>query len=283
MRQQLMPGALPLSCVWPTVGTALDSVRLSVRRQEKLNAQAVAAFYGETQADVECTDCALEVAPAALDVECQPPSLPSPGPSSSSSSSSSSSTNTPPPAGDPAAAARLLASGPVQAMTAVSGAGTDVLAPPAGGWRSAPDALPQQWDEASDVTGEQWELRKSEALRFISRRRAEPEAAEVLARKPLPVPHVPPNRPATEVAKPRAWPVGAPPRPIYISQLYYPGVYSDIVKAVDGVADDMAEAELEYRCEALPTRIRRRIERVCGVQSTRSRSGLEHMRGIAQT
>ena len=164
--------------------------------------------------------------------------------------------------GDPAAAARLLAIGPVQVTTAVSGAGTVVLALPAGGWRSAPDALPQQWDEASDVTGAQWELRRSESLRFISRRRAEPEAAEVLARKPLPVPHVPPDRPAIEVAEPRAWPAGAPSRPIHISQLYHPGIYSDIVKAVDEVADDMAEAELEHRCGAQPTRIRRRIERV---------------------
>ena len=47
---------------------------------------------------------------------------------------------------DPAAAARLLAIGPVQVTKAVSGAGTDVLALPAGGWRSAPGALPQQWE-----------------------------------------------------------------------------------------------------------------------------------------
>ena len=84
----------------------------------------------------------------------------------------------------------------------------------------------------------------------------------MLARKPLPVPHVPPDRPAIEVAEPRAWPAGAPSRPIHISQLYHPGIYSDIVKAVDEVADDMAEAELEHRCGAQPTRIRRRIERV---------------------
>ena len=134
VRQALEPGSLPLSCVWPTVGTALDGVRMSMRRQEELNARAVAAFYGETRADIECTDCALEVAPAALGVEqvspvrpafrlARPARLARPVPIPHR------------PAGDPAAAARLLAIGPVQVTTAASGAGTVVAALPAGGWR----------------------------------------------------------------------------------------------------------------------------------------------------
>ena len=107
--------------------------------------------------------------------------------------------NTPSPAGDPAAPARCLAGGPARASIAVNGAARSVeaAAPPLPllGWRSVADELPAQWDETNDVCGEQWALRSSEALRFISRRRAEPEAAEVLARKPMPKPHAPQHMP----------------------------------------------------------------------------------------
>ena len=50
-------------------------VRLSVRGQDKLDARAIAAFYGETWADVECTNCALEVAPVKMEVSVGSPSM----------------------------------------------------------------------------------------------------------------------------------------------------------------------------------------------------------------
>ena len=129
-------------------------------------------------------------------------------------------------------------------------------------WRSAADELPAQWDETNDVQGEQWALRSTEALRFISRRRAEPEAAEVLARRPMPKPHVQHHLPKVSPIELPDWPVGAPPRPIHISQLYNPGVYDDILQAVAEVADDMAEAELRLRCGAQSVTIPKRREKV---------------------
>jgi len=179
------------------VGSALDGVRQSIRGQELMNAQAVAAVCGETQ----CETCESSVDTAAL---------PTP----------------------------LL------------------------GWRSVANELPAQWDETSDVGGEQWVLRSSQALRFISRRRAEPEAAEVLARRPMPKPHVPPLKPIVSSPELPDWPVGAPPRPIHISQLYHPGVYDDIQDALGLIADDMAEAELGVRCGAQAAPIPKRRERV---------------------
>ena len=129
------------------VGSALDGVRQSIRGQELLNAQAVAAFCGETQ----CEACESSVDTAATS--------------------------------------------PIPLL----------------GWRSVANELPAQWDETSDVCGEQWALRSSQALRFISRRRAEPEAAEVLARRPMPKPHVPPLKPIVSSPELPDWPANTPP------------------------------------------------------------------------
>ena len=129
-------------------------------------------------------------------------------------------------------------------------------------WRSTPLAMPTAWDERSDVSGEQWAMRKAEKLRFISRRRAEPEAAEVLARRPLPTPHVPKSVAAFAQQGFIGWPAGAPPRPIHISQLYYSGVYDEIMAVVDEVAGGVAEAELNVRCGAPSVTMRKCDERV---------------------
>ena len=193
-------GTAPPPDVWELqalVGSALDGVRQSIRGQELLNAQAVAAFCGETQ----CEACESSVDTAASPI-------------------------------------------------------------PLLGWRSVANELPAQWDETSDVCGEQWALRSSQALRFISRRRAEPEAAEVLARRPMPKPHVPPLKPIVSSPELPDWPANTPPRPIHISQLYNPGVYSDIQDALGLIADDMAEAELGVRCGAQAAPIPKRRERV---------------------
>ena len=129
-------------------------------------------------------------------------------------------------------------------------------------WRAVPTAIPAHWDECSHVTGEQWALRRDEQLRFISRRRAEPESAEVLATRPMPTPHVVPDLPALDVQQAAQWPRGAPRRPIHISQLYNVGVYADIRKEICEAADEVAEAELSLRCGGVQYCMRRRSERV---------------------
>ena len=95
-------------------------------------------------------------------------------------------------------------------------------------WRSAHDAIPSHWPEHEDVTGSRYREARDEPLRYISRRRAEAEAADVLAARPMPKPTITPH---TEVKRPYGrveWPANCPPRPIHISQLYYDGVYGDI-------------------------------------------------------
>ena len=99
-------------------------------------------------------------------------------------------------------------------------------------WRSAPASMPADWAEREDVTGERWQRRSSEQLRFISRRRFEPEDGEVLARRAMPVPHVPPETGVMHGPYLGGWPEGAPPRPIRIDQLYFPGVYTQIRAAI---------------------------------------------------
>jgi hypothetical protein len=96
-----------------------------------------------------------------------------------------------------------------------------------GEWRSAPLLMPSHWPERQDATGPDLEAALAQELPYLSRRRCEPEAADVLVRRQLPEPHRVPAlaaRPAEEVG----WPDGAPPRPIHISQLYHPGIYSEI-------------------------------------------------------
>ena len=122
--------------------------------------------------------------------------------------------------------------------------------------------MPAVWDERADVEGEQWQMRSAEALRFISRRRAEPEHAEVLAHTPLPTPHVPPDMPVVEPAFQPDWPVGAPARPIRIEQLYNEGIYNEIIGAVGEIAGDIAEAELRVRCGVQQSPMRKRDTRV---------------------
>ena len=56
-------------------------------------------------------------------------------------------------------------------------------------WRAAPGRMPAGWAETSDVVGEQAERARAAELRYISRRRAEPEAAEQLARRAFQDPH----------------------------------------------------------------------------------------------
>ena len=103
------------------------------------------------------------------------------------------------------------------------------------GWRSAHDAIPTHWPEREDVMGERYARVRADPLPYISRRRAEPESAEVLARRPMPQPVAPPTTAPKPPRPPTAWPEGCPPRPIRIAQLYHDGVYADIMADVDEV------------------------------------------------
>ena len=111
------------------------------------------------------------------------------------------------------------------------------------GWRSAHDAMPAHWPERVDVIGERADAARRSELRYVSRRRSEPELAEVLARRPLPSPHPPPDLSARLRPGKVPWPAGAPPRPIRIAQLYHDGVYDDILSDMHAGAAQLRPAE----------------------------------------
>ena len=84
----------------------------------------------------------------------------------------------------------------------------------------------------------------------------------MLARRPMPKPHLVPDLPAAEVQQDAHWPLGAPPRPIHISQLYNVGIYDEIRREICEAADDVAESELSLRCGEEHVCMWRRRERV---------------------
>ena len=110
----------------------------------------------------------------------------------------------------------------------------------AAGWSSAHAAIPKHWPEYTDVTGELYERVREQPLPFISRRRAEPESRETLARRPMPRPTVAPQTEPSSPYKAVPWPEGCPPRPIAISQLYNPGVYDEILGVIDDIKAALA-------------------------------------------
>ena len=57
---------------------------------------------------------------------------------------------------------------------------------PGTGWSSAVDALPEDWDERGDASGQQVELLRTAAIRFASRRRAAPAERGELEEAGLP-------------------------------------------------------------------------------------------------
>jgi len=110
-------------------------------------------------------------------------------------------------------------------------------------WRSAPDAIPAAWPERLDVAGERARAARTAALRYVSRRRAEPESSRVLSSEELPVPHPPPSTVAAPDPSQVPWPKGAPARPVRIEQLYNPGVYIAIRRFIQVIASDLRAAE----------------------------------------
>ena len=116
------------------------------------------------------------------------------------------------------------------------------VAVPHAPWRAAPASMPAHWPETADVLSGASSVARAAELPYISRRRAEPEDDETLAARPMEKPHVPPHLPARPLPEHVAWPAGAPARPIHISRLYHPGVYDDILAAIDSESKPYEEA-----------------------------------------
>ena len=107
-------------------------------------------------------------------------------------------------------------------------------------WRSTPERMPADWPEAGDMFAPKAQDARSAELRYISRRRAEAEDGEKLARRPFADPHPTPDLPAHAPRLRATWPAGAPARPIHIAQLYHPGIYASILAAIAVVSSDVA-------------------------------------------
>lgn len=88
------------------------------------------------------------------------------------------------------------------------------------GWRAVCEAMPLEWDERSDVLGERTLGERTAALRYVSRRRAEPEREEALAAEELPRRRYHPERKARQRPERVRWPEGAPSRPVRVPQLF---------------------------------------------------------------
>ena len=106
---------------------------------------------------------------------------------------------------------------------------------PGTGWSSAVDALPEDWDERGDASGQQVELLRTAAIRFASRRRAAPAERGELEEAGLPWQAGPPTTRYVEPpplpdgdeggaeGRPAGWPRGAPPPPLRAEDLWKRG------------------------------------------------------------
>lgn len=111
-------------------------------------------------------------------------------------------------------------------------------------WRAAQELIPVDWPEAS-LLPTLFAAEKESTLRYVSRRRADPEAAETLAGKPLPQPAPPPRTYPPKSRDRVPMPEGAPQEPIRIQQLFHAGVYQQILDAVEEARRPMATAAAE--------------------------------------
>lgn len=138
-------------------------------------------------------------------------------------------------------------------------------------WRSAHANLPAQWDESADVVAARVAEVRAEPLRFVSRRRAEPERPEVLSRRPLPQPSVPVRTEAAPFYKEVPWPEDAPPQPVSADQLWQEGVYQKILDSIAAVQAECLKGEKDaemrkvkskvFRPELMQPWARRHVER----------------------
>ena len=120
----------------------------------------------------------------------------------------------------------------------------------AGGSRGT--RLPDDWSERARAHESQVSGEREAVLPFISRRHARPELDEVLVARAFPVPTPQVVRSARPVSIPVGWPVGAPPPPIRVQQLW----------GLDGIGATIAGRDpvwtrhpvgLPFRATVIPT------------------------------
>ncbi|KAL3919671.1 MAG: hypothetical protein SGPRY_005546 [Prymnesium sp.] len=132
----------------------------------------------------------------------------------------------------------------------------------AAAWRAEPASLPQEWPERSDWCGAAAREAARAELRYLSRRRADAEDSESLAREALPTPTEPPALEARPTRVDASWPEGAPQPHIAIEQLFFPGVYVKVQRAISEVAGQLCEAEKCVQAGTVPGVIPSRVPEV---------------------
>jgi len=111
-------------------------------------------------------------------------------------------------------------------------------------WRSAHEQIPRHWPEAEDVVGERYVAARQAALPFISRRRAQAEDAEVLARQPFPQPSKAPATQRQAFYKSTGWLCTTQPaEPVDINSLWLDGVYLEVDSAIQTVVASCKEGD----------------------------------------
>ena len=131
-------------------------------------------------------------------------------------------------------------------------------APPArcemSNWTSTHGEIPHDWPEAADVVGTAYEEARMAPLRFVSRRRAEPEEQDPLARRRMPELARADTGVQEHYAK-HEWPADAPPQPIAAEELWLDGVYDEILEAIQDVVQDCAASERGEKVARRETRV----------------------------
>lgn len=107
--------------------------------------------------------------------------------------------------------------------------------------------MPARWPECSEWRGPAAKQAAVAELRYVSRRRADPELGEKLLREALPKPTLPPSLEARPASVDSSWPEAAPAPPVAIEQLFEPGVYAELQGSIQEVVAAMAAAEERMR------------------------------------
>lgn len=110
-------------------------------------------------------------------------------------------------------------------------------------WVADPDAMPESWPEREYRRGDEAAEAARAELKYISRRRADAEDGEMLAREAMPTSTWPPRLEAQPAQVDTSWPEGAPPPPVSIEQLFYPGVYGQLQRALRSRSEELRVAE----------------------------------------
>lgn len=147
--------------------------------------------------------------------------------------------------------------------------------------------MPPASPEASEWRGQAAQEAVRAELRYISRRRADAEDPEnLIARETFPEPIQTPRLQAKPTRVAGDWPEGAPPPPISIEQLFYPGVYAGIQRTVAAIAEQLRAAEDRVRQGGEPEAISGRIQELyteLHAASRIGRAGESGTRGFQRT